>query len=257
MLLVPYLTAMFAFPGAVSPQTLFGMVGVLLLFFSRPPLMLLLKRKVIDGGFGPGSRTLWLNFGIFAGTALAVFSLLTVVHGLWQLPLLGGISLVLFVLHTAQALRRRERTITGEFLGIITLTITAPLAAYLGCGKLLSREAGMLWVLNALYFGASVYFIKMFMRASAHRGGSLGWGRKFSLGKKSLIYNAFMAALLAGLTAAAWIPPYAFVAFVPIFIHITRSVLTLRPTQNLKVEGFVQAGLSLVFAALLAASYRL
>lgn len=256
MLLVPYLTGVAAVAGAATPQIFFGLAGVLLLFISRPPLMLLLKRKVVDGSFGDGSRSLWLNFTIFAAAGLAVFSLITVVHGMWQLPLLGGASLVMFILHTAQALRRRERSAAGEFIGVAMLTVTAPLAVYLSCGELFVREAAMLWLLSALYFGASIYFIKMFMRAAAWRGKRLTLGEKLSLGRNSLAYLAAGAAVLTVVTSLLWVPAYAFIAFAPIYVHVVRNVFTLRPGMNLKLEGFIQAGLSLAWAGLLIMFYR-
>ena len=256
MLLVPYLTGTAAVATSVAPQSFFGLAGVVLLFFSRPPLMLLLKRKSIDGSFGEGSRALWLNFLFFAVPGLAVFLLITVVHGLWQLPLLGSAGLLMFVLHTAQALRRKERSAAGEYLGVAMLTITAPLAVYLSCAELFTREAAMLWLLNAIYFGATIYFIKMFIRAASWRGKRLNLGEKLNLGRNSLAYLAAGALVMTVVTALSWVPAYAFIAFVPIYVHVVRNVFTLRPGMNLKLEGFIQAGLSLLWAGLLITFYR-
>lgn len=257
MLLTPYLTGMAVFQGAFSLRSYAALAGVVLMFFSRPPLMLLLKRKFIDGGFGSHSRALWLNFIIPAAAGAGIFSWLAVGYRLWQLPLLAVAGLLLFLVHTGQALRRKERSALGEFTGIVMLTMTAPLAVYVGGEQLLSRDSFMLWLLNALYFGASVYFIKMFMRAAAWRGSRLSMGDRFALGKNSLAYLAIMALVVSLLTATSWVPPYTFVAFVPIFVHVVRNVITLRPGANLKVEGFIQAGLSLAYAVLLVVSYRI
>lgn len=257
MLLVPYVVAAAAFPGWLSFNTLAGLGGVLLLFFARPPLMLLLKRRVIDGSFGTRSGSLWLDFALTAGLSLAVFIFLTAGRGLWGVACLAAVSIVLFGLHTRFTLSRQERSALNEFIGIIMLTATAPLAAYLSLGELRRMDVWMLWLLNALYFGASVYFIKMFMRAAAYREQRLTLGIRFFLARSSLAYLVFAAALLAAVSRAGWVPAYTFLAFAPVFIHVVRNVFTLKPGMNLKVEGFIQAGLSIIFAASLIAVYRL
>lgn len=257
MLLVPYVTGAAAFSGWLSLAAGAGLTAVLLMFFARPPLMLLLKRRVIDGGYGTGSGTLWLNFVLMAVPALAIFAALAAGRGLWGLAPLAGIAALLFGLHTIFTLGRRERSALNEFIGIAMLTLTAPLGAYLALGSLDCVDVWMLWLLNGLYFGASVYFIKMFMRAAAYKDRRLFLPEKFSLARGSLAYLAIAAVLLAAVSLGGQVPAYTFLAFVPILIHVVRNVFTLKPGMNLKVEGFIQAGLSIIFAASLIAVYRL
>lgn len=257
MLLVPYVTGVAAFPGWLSLDAGAGVAAVLLMFFARPPLMLLLKRRVIDGGFGTESGALWLNFAVTAGLALAVFAALAAGRGLWGLAPLAVLAALLFGLHTLFTLGRRERSALNEFIGIAMLTLTAPLGAYLALGDLRRIDVWMLWLLNAVYFGASVYFIKMFMKAAAYRGRRLSLAEKLSLARSSSAYLAVSAALLTAVSLAGKVPAYTWLAFAPILIHVVRNTFTLRPGMNLRVEGFIQAGLAIIFAASLIAVYRL
>ena len=205
---------------------------------------------------GAASVRLWFNFGLFAAAGSVLFLFLMFIHGLWQLPLFGAAGTALFLIHIWFVARRRERSVGGELTGIAMLTMTAPLALYLTSEELLTRNGGVLWFLNALYFGASVFYVKMKLKASARRGKPLLFGGKFSLGKSCIEYALVMVVTVAIMSYFGLTPALTLLAFAPSALYILWGVLTMRPPPQIRAEGFIQACLSLIFVAIVVFSYK-
>ena len=164
MLLVPCCIGVIV-AGGFSPPSVLGLVGCLLLFLCRRPFVILLKSRRSKEDTDHTDPLLWMSFAIPAISGLSIFIWLLFQYSLWYLLLLGFISVLVFTAHTLLTLQRRERTVSGELLGILVLTMSAPLAFYISRNEL-RADAFVLWLLNALYFGASVFYIKM--RFSSH-----------------------------------------------------------------------------------------
>ena len=253
ILLVPYLVGAWVGSAAVDgsfARSMTALPAVLLLFISRPALMTLIKRRHIDGSFGEDAAALALGSALAAGTALVFFAALFIMggfRGLLPLGLLGGL---LFGLHLWRILARRERSFSGEIAGILMLTLTAPLACYLASASF-DRECLLLWLLCALYFGSSVFYVKMKLKAAARKAASFTMAEKLSAGRHTLVYLSFMLIVLAAAAAASAIPPESLLAFAPITIYMPLSVLTLNSSANIRSEGVLQAILAVVFGLLL------
>ncbi len=252
MMLAPYIIG--AAAAGYSWLLLPGLAAVLLLFFSRPPLALLLKRRSRPRGRGASAR-LWLNFALPAASGLGIFGILTVAGGLWCLPVFGCAGLILFFMHTLVAQRSRERSAAAELLGIAMLTLTAPLADYLGRGSL-TGEAAALWLLCLAYFGASVFYVKMKVAASIKRGTRLEAGGRMPLAAGSLVYTIAMLVLAGVLAASGWAPPLVLLAYAPVAFYGAWSFIFLGPRLSIKREGAVQTLLALSFTGLMILSYR-
>lgn len=258
MLLVPYLIG--AAITGFSPRLVAGLVAVLLLFFSRPPLALLLKRRIRNGVWGPESRLLWLNFSLPALAAAALFAWLIVAYSLWWLLVLGSAGLALFAVHSVMVFRRRERSAAAELVGILMLTLTGPLAVYLARARMngdTAREAVALWLLNAAYFGASVFLVKMKIRAAVQRRRPHGRGWRLHLARASILYCAATMALAAGLSIASWAPNLAPLVYLPLLAYAGWSIVTLGAELQIKREGVLQTGLAIIFAGLMILIYSL
>ena len=77
----------------------------------------------------------------------------------WLIPL-GMATLCLLFLNAQQAVRREDRTIGGETMAILGLTLTAPTAYYTASGDL-DATALRIWLMCALYFTSSVFYVKL------------------------------------------------------------------------------------------------
>lgn len=257
ILIVPYFTG--AYVGIVSFDgtiiwPLAGFPAVLLLFLCRPAVMKLIKRRYLNGSFGPEAAALaWIS-AILAGGALVIFLLLSQVRSPLGLLLLGTFGAMLFCLHLWRTLARRERSIPGELIGVLMLTLTAPLACFLAAGRL-DYECWTLWLLSALYFGASVFYVKMKLRASAGRRGPYSVSSKIDAGRTTLAYLLFMLIALGTAAVSGAVPYASLYAFAPVIIYMPLSVARLRPRANIKAEGVIQTLLAVAFGVLLAVAY--
>ncbi|MFQ6103557.1 MAG: YwiC-like family protein [Candidatus Glassbacteria bacterium] len=255
MLLIPYSIGV-AVSGGFSTKTIYGLVGVLMLFLSRPSLMILLKERQFHGRYPVGARKLWFNFGIPAVSGMGVFFWLFIKYSLWQLLLIGWVGIVLFLLYTWCTLHRMERAFFGQIVGILMLTFTTTLAVYISRGRL-TREAFILWLLNALYFTLSVFYIKMRVRTSTCRDGLATNRVKFALAKNCLAYLTILMLIIVILILTQWVPVLVVLAFVPVTAHTLWGTITLQPKLEIMREGLIQTGLALIFAVLVIISYRI
>lgn len=198
----------------------------------------------------PGATTprsgLWTAIYGSVGTALSVpllargYSLLLPIGATGVLAFIGA-----FLVRT-----RFPGSIGNSLLGVAGLTLGAPAAYYVGTGRL-DVTAGMLWLLNALFFGSGVLYVHMKIGAAALKKQTLTIGEKFSLGACTLSYYAGMLTLIGGLAALGWISLRAIVAFLPVTLHVCIGTITLSGQVRFKRLGFLLLGQSVLFAVLI------
>src|SRR5215212_9723585 len=90
---------------------------------------------------------------LFGAPLILVYKLL------WLIPLAIA-TLGLLFLNAQQAVRREDRSIGGETIAILGLTLTAPTAYYAARG-VWDAHALWLWGACALYFTSSVFYVKL------------------------------------------------------------------------------------------------
>ncbi|MDO8736852.1 MAG: YwiC-like family protein, partial [Thermoleophilia bacterium] len=230
--------------------------GVIFLFFCRAPLALLLKRRAIDGFYGPEAPRLWLNFVVFAIAGSSVFLYFIIADELWQLAVAAFAGIMLFLFHELLVWRRRERSVSAELAGVALLTLTAPLSVILsGCDSCW-RLAVVLWLLNAMYFGASVFYVKMRLKTRAHRRKPASAEEKMTAARGSFFYMAVVSVMLGLLVLTGAMPVLAAAAFIPTFGYQIRCVAKGATAMTLKAEGVAQTVLSVLFALILIASFE-
>lgn len=256
MLVVPYIVGA-SIAGSLTARVVAGLAGVLLLFFSRASLALLLKSRSIDGSFGAGSLSRWLNLAIFAAAGSLVFLYLMVSGGIWQLGVVAVLGTALFFVHEWLVWHRRERSVAAELVGVALLTLTAPVAVFLSDCDSCERLAVNLWLLNALYFGASVFYVKMRLKTSARKRKPASLKARSIAAQGSVVYMATVILVLAVLSASDSIPPEAVAAFLPMICYQTWGIMSGARSMTLKAEGAAQTVLSAVFTLLLVGAYRL
>lgn len=248
MLLVPL------FVGASVASTS-GKVGLLLsaAVFAHVARHMLLTWIRLRAVGGMDRRALLL---FMASSALAsAFFLLLVLGGRPLLLPFGGGALLFMALHIFQRLKHTERTVRGELLGIAGLTMTAPAAYYVATGKI-NTVALTLWLLNFLYFGRSVFYVKMKIAARG-RGEDFGsLAEKLRFSRTCVLYCLAMIAGVLGLGLAGLIPFFTWVAFVPISIQTIRGISKLRGTLRIRRLGFIELGYAILFGLVLIIVFR-
>lgn len=200
---------------------------------------------------------------VTAGVGVAAGAVLVLGWGRWLLVLAGVLGLVLSLVHLWLVGERQERSVAGELLGVVGLTLTAPLAVYAASG-LWGPETLVLWLVCFLFFGSSVFYVKMRVAAaslakSRARTGqsnpSLPWRQKGRLGGLLLGYHLGALVGVGMLSLRGALPPLALVAFLPLALHQSVEVARLSPALNLRRVGFTLFGHSLLFGTLMVAAF--
>ena len=176
---------------------------------------------------------------------------LMLVYGLYWLVLMGAATAGLLVYNAEQATRREDRTITGEVMAILGMTLTAP-AAYYAARDAWGATAWWLWALCALYFTSSVFYVKL----RVHWLNKRKVEQRRQSWRRCAIYHAALLAALAASAATGNLSLLALAAFAPVlgrsFWHLARPVEKI----NLKRIGVTEIAYSLVFLFFIALTFR-
>src|SRR5262249_41673286 len=152
----PYLTAVFTYP-QFSKLAIAAVLLITSVFFLQEPLLSLIRIRRSRTA-QPERFDFFLRWTIVY-LAACLITLALLLYLAWR-PLLapfGTLSGLIFVLHLSQQRDRTDRTISGEVLSVLALTMTAPITRYILVGRL-DFFAFVLWILNALYFASSIFY---------------------------------------------------------------------------------------------------
>lgn len=246
MLLVP-LAIGWGVGGWGGPEVVLFLFACLSLFLARYPLTIIVRAKLGRLRNLPAGTRLW--FGIYTAFFLLFTFPLIFYYRLWLLLPLGALSLALLLLSLYLLRARRERTEGGELLGVGVLTMTAPGAYYVAAAAL-DQVAFFLWALVFLYFGSSVFYVKMKVK---QRPGK----RRREVGRDVVLYNLLLLLAVLGLMLWGDIPSLAPLAFLPLLIKVVVSLVRTPGELNIKRLGFTELAHSLIFGVLLVLAYRL
>lgn len=236
--------------GGVVPAILLS-ISVLSFYLARYPLSLWVRFPQRGREHGAW-MVLTAVIGVVAG------ALLVLGWGRWLLIPAGLLALALSLVHLGLVGERQERGVVGELLGVAGLTLTAPLTAYAVSG-LWSGESFTLWLVCFLFFGSSVFYVKMRVmaaslgKAKVRQGegdSSLSWGEKRRLGWPVLSYHLGALVMVGALGWSGALPPLAIIAFLPLAAHQSADVAGLSSTLTIRRIGFTLLAHSLLFGAL-------
>lgn len=241
MLTVPLLLGLVIVPGwhwRVIPL----LAAALAFFLLRYPLATLVKTRRRPGG----ERTYLISWaGIYGGIAVLCGGWLALAHNLWwllPLALLGGL---LLLFHLWLVYRRQEMSIIGELAGILGLALGAPLAYYTISGQL-DGVAAALWLVNALYFGGTVFYIKLKVRQQPRLPAPDRVSERLVKAKACLAYQTIALSTLLLLVAWQWLPWLALLAFVPVTLKVVHGAWQWQDKKSLSL---MRLGLIEIFHA--------
>lgn len=193
----------------------------------------------------------WLPIYLASGL---LFTLPLLHWRLWWLIPLGALLLGFLVLHLYLTRKGAHRSLWGRFLGVLGLTAVVLPAYYVAKGAL-DITAFALWVLNSLFFGGSLFYVRLRVRRSPGKG--RGGERASGLRKvAALFYHLASLALMASLGYLGWLPLLAFIAYIPSAAQTMKDLVKPEGEPSLRRIGFIQLGHALIFALLLIGAYR-
>jgi len=182
--------------------------------------------------------------------ALFVVPMLVIDKLYWLAPI-GAATSALLAINACQAVRHEDRTIGGEMMAIAGLTLTAPAAYYVSLG-VLDSTALWLWVLCALYFTSSVFYVKLRVSTINPRKEAV---RRQSWWRCALYHSTLLAVLLL-LAITDSLNLSVLAAFSPILIrsfwHLAKPVRQI----NLRRVGWLEMIYSVVFLIFTMLTFR-
>jgi hypothetical protein len=164
----------------------------------------------------------------------------------------GMVTFALLAINAEQALRREDRSVTGEMLAIAGLTMTAPIAHYVATGAIEVTPL-WLWLLCALYFASSVFYVKLRVYSISTRKQTQrrqSWWR-------CAFYHMFLLAGLVVLAFTGKLNLFALIGFAPVlgrsFWHLAKPANQI----NLKRIGVLEIIYSVVFLVFITLTFRI
>ncbi len=232
-------------PAIVFALTAFGF------FLLRYPLMLAVKSRA------PTARAFALRWSAIYGVlTLALGAALVILAPNWLLIPLGTLGAASLAVYLWNAAHRAEMTTAGEWVGIAGLALGAP-GAYLVATGRLDVTAAALYLLNLFYFGGTVFYVKFKVREQprlVHTGDN--WAVRLWAGRVTLAYHLLALLIVASFAILGIVPALAPLAFIPMVCKAVGGVFTSPARPNLRRLGFIELGLTTVFALVILLAYH-
>jgi len=195
---------------------------------------------------------------LLALLTLASCGALIFYYGRTQLIYLAAVGSALFALHAWLLRRHRpdrgeKRSLAGELVGVLLLTLTAP-AAWIAQRGTLDISGAKVWLLNVLFFAGGVLYVKYRVRGLlAHRKfGSVRERAAFAW--PVVAYHFLLLFFLLALIGLDWLSLGVLAAFVPGIVRAHGLLLHLGRKFPIKQLGWAEVGHAVLFAALLCLS---
>ena len=220
-------------------------------FLVRYPLMSVFKIRDLSA---QGDAIYWS--GIYGSVALVGGVALVLMTQLWWLAILGLLGGVFLVAYLWLAVQRKETSVIGEWTAIAGAALTAP-SAYLAITYSFNLTALMLYFLNVLFFGGTVYYIKFKVREQPRVTTVMSDRRTRLLAARApIIYSLVSLITVAILFLGGWLPTLAFIAmWVPV-PKILIGALERPIHVNMPRLGMIEIVHSVVFMLLVLWAFR-
>ncbi len=112
-----------------------------------------------------------------------------------------------------------------------------------------------LWLLNILYFGGTVFYIKLKVRIHLRQQPPDSTMRRLLVGKATVAYRLGAITLTALLGVTGLVPLLAPLVYVPVICKAVQGALAWQQRVSVKRLGVMEIMHSLIFAALLVLVY--
>ncbi len=220
-------------------------------FLLRYPLMLAIKTKSNAARLAAWQWS--VAYGALTIVAGAALMLISQLLALVLVGLLGLISLVAYLWHAAH---RAEMTTIGEWIGIAGLALGAP-GAYLVATHRLDATAWALYLLNVLYFGGTVFYIRFRVRDQTRLAKSgVDWRSRLWAGRITLLYHLLAIGAVVLFAVLGFVPALVPLAFVLPMCKTVGGVFSMPGRLNMRRLGFMELGLTTLFALAVLFAYR-
>lgn len=175
---------------------------------------------------------------IISAPAIVLAIVLMMAFGLPWLILFWGIEAPLFAFSVSTFVERDQRYFTNELTILSALTLTAPAAYYAITGKL-DAKAAQLFVLNFLFFGSGVFYLKARIALLQSKGKLTVEVRKSRV--IMFVYHVALVAVIVLLHTFGSISILMLLVFIPMIVQVAVGM----SSKKVKVD-FTQIGVALI-----------
>jgi hypothetical protein len=246
MLYVPFAVGLLV-AGSLSWAVLLLAIATTFVFIARESLLAWWRGRSRNK---PQPKSLRLMIIYFTLATISGLPLVLSYNLYWLLPL-GLVTVTLLGINTHQGVRREDRTISGEMLAILGLTLTAPTAYYVARGSF-DLTALWLWALCAGYFASSVFYVKLRVHTLNPR---MEEARRQSL-RRCILYHSLLLGSLIFFSLNGPLSLFALVAFAPVLGRTLWFLIKPVNRVNLRRLGLLEMAYSLFFLLFMAVSFR-
>ncbi len=220
-------------------------------FLLRYPLMLAIKSKA-----AAARAVAWRWAAVYAAVTFVAGAALMALTKQWLLVPIGLLGFVSLAIYLWQAARRAELSALSEWVGIAGLALGAP-GAYLVATQRLDTAAWGLYLLNVLYFGGTVFYVKFRVRDQPKllKAGA-DWRSRLWAARVTLFYHILAIGVVLLLAALAFMPALVLAAFMLPMCKVIGGVFSPETRVNIRRLGFVEVGLTVLFAVVVLLAYR-
>ncbi len=157
---------------------------------------------------------------------------------------IAGVAAGLAAVYAAASVLGRARSIGFEALGLTGVSLSAPMMAA-ASGQPLDRSIFGAAGLALGYFLSSVAYVRAYEKLRVNRHAAVGW---------CILAHVALAAALVGLASFGALPPWWWIAFVPV---VARTVWGLAfPPGNVRQVGLREAWVAAAFTVLACVALR-
>jgi hypothetical protein len=246
MLYVPFVLGVVV-AGRLNWAVVLLLLATTAMFISRESLLVWWRARSRGREASDAGRMLAIYLGLAAAFGLP---LILIYELYWLLPI-GAIGAALLVVNGKQATNLEERSIGGELLAICGLTLTAPAAWHTASGQW-NAQAAWLWLMSALYFAGSVFYIKL----RIYRLNPRKSAEERQVRQSCAFYHSFLLIGLIILIFAGNLQLFVLIAFAPALLRTFWSLVKPARQVNLMRAGLMEIAYSLVFLVFIALSFR-
>jgi hypothetical protein len=243
---------------AIAPlwhwRSLILLVAALTFFLLRHPLAVLVKTRKRASE----DKAYWWRWAtIYAGLTLLSAAWLVPGQGLWWLAVLGFAGTGLLFFNLWLVARRQEMSLSGELAGIAGLALGAPMAYYAASG-LLDGTAALLWLVNFLYFGGTVFYIKLKVRQQPRLPTPERVSERLIKARACLAYQTVALTILVALVMLRLAPLLTPLAFIPVTLKMLHGVWQWQDKKSLNLMrlGVIEIVHALAFTVLVIVAFK-
>lgn len=222
-------------------------ISFILIFLSHRPVVLILKGwKRRDTIEWPACSWAFVLSG--SGIGLAAF--LFLFQQQWNALSLGLAVAITFLLHLRLTLNREHMSVTGEIIGVLGLTASAPVM-YIFLNGYLDAKGWVLWMITFLYFAGTIFYIKLKVRIqpSQPKPDLVG---KLRAGMPVVLYGVLLLIYVFFITVIRGYSWFFFWAYAPFLVKAVRGLVRWQSRETLKINrlGAMELAHSILFAVL-------